>query len=193
MPTECKECRGYEWLCNGSCTDPENHVVRKDCKNPADCGTCKIKQEEKDFLVLLRSICKRPAMYVGIAKIRLVTTLILGLSWGHDTGKRGGSYASIGGGKLVNGFWSWAMSQYDTPISHPGWGLDRILLHFNDHDHLKAIAAIAPLYEKWLEEKETFFKKTMEEHKQEDKARLLEKYGKDWGAPDCDKCEGWQL
>lgn len=149
--------------------------------------------EYKQFLEITKAICMRPAMYVGIAKIRLITTLILGISWGHDAGKRGSSYSSIGGGQLVNGFWSWAMAQYDIPVRHPAWGLDRILLHFNDHDHMKAIAAISVLYEKFLEEKEEFLSKTFDEQDEEHKTRLLEKYGKDWGAPDCDECDGWQL
>jgi len=156
--------------------------------------------EYKQFLEITKKICMRPAMYVGIAKIRLITTLLLGISWGHDAGKReldlarGGShYSSIGGGKLVDGFWSWAMTQHDVPVYHSAWGLDRILLHFNDHDHMKAIAAIPVLYERFLEEKEEYVSKTYDEQKEEHKARLLEKYGKDWGAPDCDECDGWQL
>lgn len=150
-------------------------------------------REEQNFLNLLKQIAARPAMYVGIAKIRLITTLILGLSWGHDVGKRGSAFTSIGGGNLVNGFWSWAMTQFDVPYRHPAWGLDRILLHNYDHDHVKAIAAIPVLYEQWLDAKDEWISQTIEQQDTEEKQRIIDTYGKDYGAPECVECDGWQL
>ena len=44
-----------------------------------------------------------------------------------------------------------------------------------------------------LEEKEEFLSKTFDEQDEEHKTRLRKKYGKDWSAPDCDECDGWQL
>lgn len=37
---KCKGCDGYLWLCNSNCIDPENHVEKSDCKNPANCPLC---------------------------------------------------------------------------------------------------------------------------------------------------------
>ena len=59
---------------------------------------------------------------------------------------------------------------------------------------MKAIAVIPVLYEKWLNSaKQEWFSTKVEDQDAAEKKRIIDCYGKDWGAPECELCEGWQL
>ena len=134
-------------------------------------------EEYRNFLEIIRPICSRPAMYVGYRNIRLVATLIQGISWGQNITKYGGPYFQIGGGDAFRNFPEWLMDKY--AIYHSGWGWYRVLYHEFDHSHQDAIKAITTLYEEYLEDREAFSQRD-----------LSKSYDELWNAPNCD-CKNW--
>jgi hypothetical protein len=102
------------------------------------------KQNQESFLLLVRHICARPAMYVGVADFRLVTTFLCGYSCGFDQaqGKRS---------LMINdrGFGIWLMDKYQ--INSPGWGQTRIIFHHSNHSHKESFKNLASLYEEFIE------------------------------------------
>lgn len=146
---------------------------------------------EQVFLNMMKRVCLRPAMYVGIAKLRLITTFFFGIAWGYDTAHHQRDFLST---EIKEGLWDgfgyWLMHKYY--IDHPAWGMERILFHQYEHDHMKAITAIPTEYEEFLKHKKEY-NRNFQEIRHLALTQLQAKYNADYGAPECNECEALLL
>lgn len=103
-----------------------------------------------EHLLAVVPILQRPAMYVGKKDLRLLLCFLDG--WNFALSGCGGH------GPLYH--WS-DFIHFKYGVNHPWWGVDRILYHFHDHNDIKAVDSLPPLFvefmkggSKWPEPKE---------------------------------------
>jgi hypothetical protein len=122
-----------------------------------------------DFESLLRSIAKRPAMYVGMCSIRSVSDYLQG--YDHALSDAGQSETPLAGwGRWVEGRFL---------ISHPAWHWTRILLHVYGSDQA-AIEALPQLHREFLAQREELGIDGIES---QHRRRFIAEYGQDWHEP----------
>lgn len=145
--------------------------------------------KHQEFLEFLQNFCRRPAMYLGRAKLPLVFSFLRGFSTGVGCGL-GKNYLGFPSKECpTSGWYTWIFHKYAT-FCHPAWGVERIVYHENGHDEVKAIAALPALYEQFLKDREHFTTTDYTTLDEELKQKTIAKYGKDWGCPNCE-CDGW--
>ena len=122
-----------------------------------------------DYIALVNSIAKRPAMYVGRCSLRRVSAYLDGYE--HALGDVGISETPLAG-------WGrWVELRF--LISHAAWHWTRILLHAFGSD-AAAIEALPGLYREFLLQREALGVEGIEaEHER----RLMAEYGRDWYEP----------
>jgi hypothetical protein len=122
-----------------------------------------------DFDSLLRSIAKRPAMYVGKCSIRAVSAYLDG--YDHALG-------DVGRGEPpLSGWGRWVESRF--LISHAAWHWTRILLHIYGDDWA-AIQALPELHREFLARRAEVGVEGIED---EHRRRFIAEYGEEWHEP----------
>ncbi len=126
-----------------------------------------------DLVSLLRSIAKRPGLYVGTCSIELVGHYLDGYIHAlRDTG-----HSDL----LFDGAWiRWVESRF--LVASPAWGWPRILLH-GYGSHQAAIEALPHLYEEYLDQRSRI---GIEGIEAERKRRLIAEHGREWYEPTAD-------
>jgi hypothetical protein len=116
-----------------------------------------------NFESLLRSIAKRPGMYVGKCSLRAVSDYLSGYDYAlHD----------LGCAELpLSGWMSWVEARF--LISHPAWHWTRILLHAYGTDQA-ALEALPQLYQEFLARRAAIGVEGIEA---EHTSRFIDKYG----------------
>lgn len=126
-------------------------------------------REMSDFDALLRSISKRPAMYVGKCSIRAISAYLDG--YNHALGDVGRDEPPL------SGWGCWVESRF--LISHPAWHWTRILLHVHGDDRA-AIEALPELHREFLARRADIGVEGIEEERGR---RIFAEYGREWGEP----------
>ncbi|WP_422931844.1 hypothetical protein [Singulisphaera sp. PoT] len=122
-----------------------------------------------DFASLLRSIARRPAMYVGTCSLRAISAYLEGYC--H-------ALKDVGRDELpLSGWMRWVESRY--LISHPAWSWARILMHVYGDDRA-AIEALPELHRAFLARRAEIGVEGVED---EHRRRFIAEYGREWHEP----------
>jgi hypothetical protein len=122
-----------------------------------------------DLDSLLRSIARRPSMYVGKCYVRAVSTYLDG--YDHALGDLGRDELPL------SGWGRWVESRFF--ISHPAWPWTRILRHVYSSDRA-AIEALPQLHQEFLARRAIIGVEGIED---EHGRSFIAEYGQDWYEP----------
>jgi len=126
-------------------------------------------EAKPDFSMLIESIAKRPAMYLGNASLQSIGHYLAGYC---DALRDVGVSASE-----IEGFIVWLSEKF--LIFHPAWHWTRILLHIYQGDEA-AIKALPDLFAEYLQTKGG---RTLAQLEFDRDIALMATYGKTSGAP----------
>jgi len=122
-----------------------------------------------DFQILLSSIARRPAMYVGRCSLSAVSHYLYGYC--HALSDLGSNETPL------DGWIHWVELRFG--ISHSAWHWTRILLH-NYGSEQAAIEALPELHREFLAERAQIGVKGIESTLEQ---RLIEEHGEPWYEP----------